>query len=111
MGNLYSTRVRATGGRHGSIRSKRPASRPQLGIASGLRRKGGATNPEELFAVCYAPCFENALLPISRAAGFRFGNGDIEVVAEIGLSKNPAGRLRAIRSACRAGDQSPNDRA
>ncbi len=51
---------------------------------------GGATNPEQLFAGGYAACFENALLRVARQSGHRFADGDVEVVAEIGLSRNEA---------------------
>jgi osmotically inducible protein OsmC len=49
-----------------------------------------ATNPEQLFAGGYAACFENALLRVARQAGQRLADGDVEVVAEIGLSRNEA---------------------
>jgi lipoyl-dependent peroxiredoxin len=52
--------------------------------------RGGATNPEQLFAGGYAACFENALLRVGREAGRRFAEQDIQVAAEIGFSKNPA---------------------
>jgi uncharacterized OsmC-like protein len=41
-------------------------------------------------ATGYAACFENALLRVGREAGRRFADQDIQVIAEIGLSKNPA---------------------
>jgi osmotically inducible protein OsmC len=53
--------------------------------------KGDATNPEQLFAGGYAACFENAILHVSREARHHFADGDIEVVAQIGLSRNDSG--------------------
>jgi osmotically inducible protein OsmC len=91
MSILYSTKVTATGGRHGSIRSDDGLLALNLALPKGLGGKGGATNPEQLFAGGYAACFENALLHVSRAAGHRFADSDVEVVAEIGLSQNPEG--------------------
>jgi organic hydroperoxide reductase OsmC/OhrA len=54
-------------------------------------RRGDATNPEQLFAGGYAACFENALLHVSRDAGHRFADDDIDVVARIDLSRNETG--------------------
>lgn len=87
---LYSTRVTATGGRKGTIRSDDGLLDLALAIPKELGGMGGATNPEQLFAGGYAACFENALLRVARQSGHRFADGDVEVVAEIGLSRNEA---------------------
>jgi Ohr subfamily peroxiredoxin len=39
----------------------------------------------------YAACFENALLRVSREAKHHFSDDQVEVVAEIGLSRNEEG--------------------
>ena len=36
----------------------------------------------------HAACFENALFHVNREARRHFADGDIDVVAEIGLSRN-----------------------
>jgi lipoyl-dependent peroxiredoxin len=90
MDILYTANVTATGGRHGSIRSDDGLLDLNLALPKALGGKGGSTNPEQLFAGGYAACFENALLRVAREAGRRFGDQDIQVTAEIGLSKNPA---------------------
>jgi Ohr subfamily peroxiredoxin len=87
---LYSTKVTATGGRHGTIRSDDGLLELKLALPPSLGGKGGATNPEQLFAGGYASCFENALLRVSRAAGRQFADDEVEVIAEIGLSRNEA---------------------
>ncbi|MFD2055476.1 organic hydroperoxide resistance protein [Mesorhizobium calcicola] len=87
---LYSTRVTATGGRKGTIRSEDGILDLRLAIPKELGGMGGATNPEQLFAGGYAACFENALLRVARQSGHRFADGDVKVVAEIGLSRNQA---------------------
>jgi lipoyl-dependent peroxiredoxin len=69
MANLYSTKVRASGGRHGSIRSEDGLLDLRLALPRELGGKGDATNPEQLFAGGYAACFENALLHVSRDTG------------------------------------------
>jgi lipoyl-dependent peroxiredoxin len=91
MATLYSTRVTASGGRHGFIKSEDGILDLKLALPPQLGGKGGATNPEQLFAGGYAACFENALLRVGREANLRFADDDVEVVAEIGLSRNEAG--------------------
>jgi len=91
MANLYSAKVTASGGRHGSIRSEDGLLDLRLALPRELGGKGDATNPEQLFAGGYAACFENALLHVSRDAGHRFADDDIEVVARIDLSRNETG--------------------
>jgi lipoyl-dependent peroxiredoxin len=90
MSHLYSTRVSATGGRHGSVRSEDGLLALSLALPKSLGGPGGATNPEQLFAAGYAACFENALLRVAREAGLKFADTDIEVVADIGLDRNAA---------------------
>jgi lipoyl-dependent peroxiredoxin len=91
MNTLYSTKVTATGGRHGQIRSEDGLLEMKLALPRQLGGKGDATNPETLFAGGYAACFENALLHVSRDAALRFADADVEVVAEVGLSRNDSG--------------------
>ena len=69
MASLYSTKVTASGGRHGSIRSEDGLLDLKLALPRALGGRGDATNPEQLFAGGYAACFENALLHVSRDAG------------------------------------------
>jgi hypothetical protein len=61
MSTLYSTKVTATGCRHGHIRSEDGLLDMKLALPSELGGKGDATNPETLFAGGYAASFENAL--------------------------------------------------
>jgi lipoyl-dependent peroxiredoxin len=88
MKTLYSTKVTATGGRHGHIRSE--DGHMKLALPRQLGGKGDATNPETLFAGGYAACFENALIRLSREAGLRFADPDVEVTAEVGIRRNVA---------------------
>jgi osmotically inducible protein OsmC len=87
---LYSTKVTAAGGRKGTIRSEDGILDLKLAIPKELGGMGGATNPEQLFAGGYAACFENALIRVALQSGHRFADGDVMVVAEIGLSRNEA---------------------
>jgi lipoyl-dependent peroxiredoxin len=88
---LYLTTVAARGGRHGFIKSEDGILDLKLALPPQLGGKGGATNPEQLFAGGYASCFENALLHLGREANHHFADDDVEVVAEIGLSRNELG--------------------
>src|SRR6202047_1291475 len=91
MASLYSTKVTASGGRHGSIRSEDGLLDLKLALPRALGGNGEATNPEQLFAGGYAACFENAIFHVSREARRHFADGDVEVVAQIGLSRNDSG--------------------
>ncbi len=92
MKALYTTKVTATGGRHGQIRSEDGLLDMKLALPRELGGKGDATNPETLFAGGYAACFENALLRVSREDRLKFADEDVEVTAEISLSRNDAGK-------------------
>jgi lipoyl-dependent peroxiredoxin len=91
MNTLYATKVTAIGGRHGQIRSEDGLLDMKLALPRELGGKGDATNPETLFAGGYGACFENAILHVSREAGVKFADEDVQVVAEIGLSRNESG--------------------
>ncbi len=91
MTDLYTTRVSATGGRHGSIRSEDGLLALNLAMPKSLGGPGGATNPEQLFAAGYAACYENAILKVARESGIRFADPDVAVTAEIGIRRNDSG--------------------
>ncbi|HTC45734.1 MAG TPA: organic hydroperoxide resistance protein [Candidatus Aquilonibacter sp.] len=112
MPPLYSTKVIAKGGRHGSVRSDDGLLDLSLALPKTLGGSGGATNPEQLFAAGYAACFENALLRVSRESGHHFSDDQVEVVAEIGLNRNEQGNfvLSAVLSVTLVGvDQSTGE--
>lgn len=91
MTTLYSTRVTAIGGRSGTVRSDDGLLDLSLALPSGLGGKGGATNPEQLFAAGYAACFENAVIHVTRGKADKIGDDAIVVVAEVGLNPNGSG--------------------
>ena len=88
MEDLYTTRVSAAGGRHGTIKSEDGILALTLAMPKSLGGPGGATNPEQLFAAGYAACFENAILRVARESGVRFADPDVDVTAEIGIRRN-----------------------
>jgi Ohr subfamily peroxiredoxin len=89
MKPLYQTRATARGGRAGHVRSEDGLLEHDLALPQALGGKGGATNPEQLFAAGYAACFENALAHV--AAGRKTAIQDTEVTAEVGIGQRPEG--------------------
>ncbi|MEH6721826.1 MAG: organic hydroperoxide resistance protein [Aurantimonas endophytica] len=91
MSHLYTTKVTAVGGRSGTIKSDDGILDLQLAMPTELGGKGGATNPEQLFAAGYAACFENAVIHVSRAQADKVRDDDIKVVGEVSLLPNGSG--------------------
>lgn len=94
MSHLYTTKVTAVGGRSGTVKSEDGILNLQLAMPKELGGKGGATNPEQLFAAGYAACFENAVIHVTRAQADKVRDNDIEVVGEVGLLPNGEGSFR-----------------
>ena len=64
---LYTAKAHVDGGRiDGHGRSSDGELEVELRLPTELGGKGGGTNPEELFAVGYAACFESALTTVAR---------------------------------------------
>ena len=64
---LYTARAHVTGGRQdGHGRSAAGELDVRLRLPKEMGGTGGGTNPEELFAVGYAACFESALGTVAR---------------------------------------------
>ena len=64
---LYTARAHVTGGRqNGHGRSADGELDVRLRVPKEMGGSGGGTNPEELFAVGYAACFESALGTVAR---------------------------------------------
>ncbi|PZU64013.1 organic hydroperoxide resistance protein [Sphingobium sp.] len=91
MSTLYNTKVTAIGGRSGTVRSEDGLLDLSLALPSALGGKGGATNPEQLFAAGYAACFENAVIHVTRNKDAKVKDDDIVVVADVGMSANGSG--------------------
>jgi Ohr subfamily peroxiredoxin len=74
---IYTAQAHVTGGRvNGHGRSEDGQLEVDLRLPTEMGGKGGGTNPEELFAVGYAACFEGALGVVGRRA-----KADMGVVA------------------------------
>src|ERR1017187_1274696 len=76
---LYTAQAHVTGGRvNGHGRTSDGALEVDLRLPTELGGQGGGTNPEELFAVGYAACFEGALGTVARRTKEETGDVAIE---------------------------------
>jgi len=76
---LYTAQATVTGGRaEGHGRSSDGALDVQLRSPKEMGGEGGGTNPEQLFAVGYAACFEGALGVVGRREHAEVGDVSIE---------------------------------
>ena len=81
---LYTARAHVTGGReHGHGVTDDEALDVQLRTPVEMGGEGGATNPEQLFAVGYAACFEGALGVVGRRE--RVDLGEVSIESEVSL--------------------------
>src|SRR3954471_13467653 len=84
---LYTAKATVTGGRaHGHGRSSDGALEVQLRTPAELGGEGGGTNPEQLFAVGYASCFESALGSVGRRE--KVDVGEVSVDSSVTLTPN-----------------------
>lgn len=83
MGVVYTAKVRAEGGRNGSVASSDGLLQLKLALPRGLGGKEDATNPEQLFAAGYAACFENAMLYIARQEGLQLQGTAVEATVQL----------------------------
>jgi lipoyl-dependent peroxiredoxin len=87
---LYTAKAQVTGGRaEGHGRTSDGALDVQLRLPEELGGKGGGTNPEELFAVGFAACFESALGVVARRA--KADTGDVAIDSDVSLSPDGKG--------------------
>jgi Ohr subfamily peroxiredoxin len=76
---LYTAEATVTGGRaegHGATSDG--ALEVDLRLPSEMGGTGGGTNPEQLFAIGYAACFEGALGAVARRQKLEAGDVTIE---------------------------------
>ena len=85
---LYTARAHVTGGRaDGHGRSADGELDVRLRVPKEMGGAGDGTNPEELFAVGYAACFESALGTVARRRHLDTG----QVAIDSAVSLLPAG--------------------
>jgi len=81
---LYTAEATVTGGRQsGHGRTNDGALDVQLRSPKEMGGEGGGTNPEQLFAVGYAACFESALGVVGRRE--RAEVGDVSIDSRVSL--------------------------
>ena len=82
--DLYTAEAHVTGGRAaGHGRSSDGVLAVDLRTPSELGGEGGGTNPEQLFAVGFAACFESALAAVARRQKLEVG--DVEIDSKVKL--------------------------
>jgi Ohr subfamily peroxiredoxin len=76
---IYTAEAHVTGGRvEGHGRTADGALEVDLRTPTELGGEGGGTNPEQLFAVGYAACFESALAAVARRQKIETGEVGID---------------------------------
>jgi Ohr subfamily peroxiredoxin len=87
---IYSANATVTGGRaDGHGRTDDGALDVRLRLPRELGGDGGGTNPEQLFAIGYAACFEGALGVVARRQELEAG--DVSIESHVNLLPNGAG--------------------
>jgi Ohr subfamily peroxiredoxin len=80
---LYTAEAVVEGGREGHGRSVDGRLDVDLSVPEAMGGGGPGTNPEELFAVGYAACFQSALLSI--ATGRNLDASGSQITSRVGL--------------------------
>jgi Ohr subfamily peroxiredoxin len=76
---LYTAEATVTGGRaEGHGRTSGGEVDVQLRLPTEMGGQGGGTNPEQLFAIGYAACFEGALGVVGRRERKEVGDASID---------------------------------
>jgi Ohr subfamily peroxiredoxin len=89
MKTLYTTKVTATGGRNGHVKSDNEVLDLEVKMPKAL---GGANddfaNPEMLFAAGYSACFDSALNRIISLSKIKTGETTVTAEVSIGQLEN-----------------------
>jgi osmotically inducible protein OsmC len=87
---IYTAQAHVTGGRaEGHGKSSDGALEVDLRLPREMSGEGGGTNPEQLFAVGYAACFEGALGVVARR--LKVDTGDVAIDSRVSLIPNGQG--------------------
>jgi len=89
---LYTARATVTGGRDGHGRTTNGDLEVDLRRPTEMGGPGGGTNPEELFAVGYAACFESALGAAARRR--QMDAGEVSIDSAVSLLPTGDGGFR-----------------
>lgn len=89
---LYSAKATVTGGRSGHGKTDDGALEVDLSTPEGLGGAGGSgTNPEQLFAVGYAACFEGAIAGVAKSENADASDVSIHSTVDIGKTSSGLG--------------------
>jgi lipoyl-dependent peroxiredoxin len=92
---LYTAEATVTGGRRGRGATSDGRLAVEFSSPTELRGDGGpGTNPEQLFALGYAACYQNAMMGIARRK--QLVGDDSTVSARVGLGTIGDGRLGLV---------------
>jgi osmotically inducible protein OsmC len=84
---LYTAEATVTGGRaDGHGKTTDGALEVDLRLPTEMGGQGGGTNPEQLFAVGYAACFEGAIGAVARRQ--KLDAGDVSIDSMVSLHPN-----------------------
>jgi lipoyl-dependent peroxiredoxin len=86
---LYTAEATATGGREGHSATSDGRLDVELDVPKEMGGSGGpGTNPEQLFAVGHAACFQSALLRLATGRGLDLSEARVRARVGIGLLKS-----------------------
>jgi len=84
MNILYTAEATVEGGRAGRGRTSDGRLAVELSVPREMGGEGGpGTNPEQLFAIGYAACFQSALLAVAQ--GRKLDTTDSKITARVGI--------------------------
>lgn len=87
---LYTTEAVVEGGRQGHGRTSDGRLDVELSVPDSMGGDGGqGTNPEQLFAVGYAACFQSALLGVAR--GRKLDASESRIASTVGIGPTGEG--------------------
>jgi Ohr subfamily peroxiredoxin len=92
--DLYTAHASATGGREGHSATDDGLLDVDLAVPKEMGGPGGATNPEQLFAVGYAACFQSALGAVGRRQKVDTSGSTVSTEVTIGSVAGGAFGLR-----------------
>ena len=106
MSALYTAVATSSGdGRNGHVRTDDGLIDADTRVPQSMGGPGGATNPEQLFAACYAACFHSAIKLIGRQE--KIDVTDSTVTAEVDISKQDVGFGLGVRLVVRIPNADP----
>ena len=85
---LYTAEATTKGGRDGHGRSSDGVLDLDIRPPAEMGGQGGGTNPEQLFALGYAACFQSAMAVVARRMGADTGDSEVTGKVTIGTIGN-----------------------